>query len=226
MNTKSVFYSSPFEFSKAQQNEADKLWLYSVGIEIECDKAFDYNLEYFKNIPNIMAVDTDLTEQRYRLPIGFKGMQCLWDLCEGLQRYSLLNMSSGIHYHIDFTDCYQDVIDNLSIPDKSFIIKELESWDYKGTYNRKEVTTESGFCWVRFQKGFKTMECRIGEMTFNYFLLLKRILHLQAISMTIKERCTVNKTLRDFVRDNKTVVQEATSYETIERKVKNRVIKL
>lgn len=222
-----LLYKSPLEFSIKEQREADKLWPYSVGIEIECDKAFDYKEEFFKAIPDIMDVNTDDSEQRYRLPTGIKGMICLRNLCDKLMRYSLVNMESGIHYHIDFTDCYNEVIENLAEEDVKFMLSELDTWGYKGSYNSCAVSkTGYGHTWIRFQDSFKTMECRIGEMTFHYHLLLKRILHLQSISMIIKERCTVNQGLRKFLKEHKFDEPETKSFREIEQIVKRRVIKL
>ena len=222
-----LLHKSPLEFSIKEQSEAEKLWPYSVGIEIECDKAFDYREEFFKAIPDIMDVNTDNSEQRYRLPSGIKGMICLWNLCDNLVKYSLVNMESGIHYHIDFTDCYNDVTENLCDDDKNFILTELDTWGYKGNYNSRIVSKLSGGAfWIRFQNSFKTMECRIGEMTFHYHLLLKRILHLQSISMIIKERCTANQSLRKFIKEHKFDEPETKSFREIEQIVKRRVIKL
>ena len=222
-----LLYKSPLEFSIKEQSEAEKLWPYSVGIEIECDKAFDYREEIFKAIPDMMDVNTDDSEQRYRLPNGMKGMICLWNLCDELVKHSLLNLESGIHYHIDFTDSYYEVVQNLTEDDIKFMLTELDTWGYKGNYNSRGVSvTGYNYNWIRFQDSFKTMECRIGEMTFHYHLLLKRILHLQSISMIIKERCTVNQGLRKFIKEHKFDEPESKSFREIEQIVKRRVIKL
>lgn len=221
-----LLYKSPFDLTKEEQNKADELWLYSVGIEIECDKSFDYDEKFFKAIPDMMAVDTDNSEQRYRLPTGYKALVCLYRLTEGLKTHSILNEGSGIHYHTDFTDYYDDVITNMTDDDKDYILSQLDSWEYKGRYNSRNVTVDSGFNWIRFQSGFKTMECRIGEMTFHYPLLLKRILHLQSIAATLKQRCTVNQGLRRFLQEHKFDEPVRKSNYEIEQIVKRRVIKL
>ena len=119
-----------------------------------------------------------------------------------------------------------EVIENLVEEDVKFMLSELDTWGYKGTYNSRNVSKHCGHCWIRFQDSFKTMECRIGEMTFHYYLLLQRILHLQSISMIIKERCTVNQGLRKFIKEHKFDEPETKSFREIEQIVKRRVIKL
>lgn len=159
---------------------------YSVGIEFECPKGDKFNIEEFKAIPNIMSVNVDNSEQRYRIPSGLTGLKCLYDLSETLILNSLLNPESGIHYHIDFTDTYSKLTDANIGKNTNWILEELDAWNYKGTYNTRDVCFRGGHKWIRFQSGFKTMECRIGEMTFDYSLLFKRITHLSDIARRLK----------------------------------------
>jgi hypothetical protein len=177
---------------------ANDLLPYSTGIEIECRRSDSYKLLNFTNIPNIISIDNDDAEQRYHIPKGIKGMICLWEVCEQLQTNSLLDESSGIHYHIDMTD----VIDNLHkkheytdkawhritnpiiIPNNDWILKSLESWNYTGKYNDwrcSDIRTA-----VRYSDEFNTLEIRIGEMTFDYEVILNRILHSQRIVRKLK----------------------------------------
>lgn len=176
-------------------NYVNTLFPLSIGMEIECNKKEEYNevdksqfQSYYKCIPTIMDVDTDRAEQRFRLPPGINGFICLAILCERLQIYSTLNMESGIHYHVDCTRSWDKIYARLDselyMEDRMNIIKQLESWGYKGTFNAKYVSnTQNSHSWVRPQMGFKTLEFRIGEMSFDYKLIIKRILHLQQIVM-------------------------------------------
>lgn len=167
---------------------AESLLPYSAGFEIECSKGENFSDNDFRKIPDIMEVKTDSYEQRFRIPKGIKGMICLWNICEQLKISSLLNMKSGIHYHTDFNDVdFQEVILNIR-KNKAWILKALESWGYTGTYNRWDVTT--GKQAVRFHQSYNTMEVRIGEMTFEYPLMIERIMHCQNISKRIKASLT------------------------------------
>ena len=169
----------------------DDYWFYDVGIEIECsllDGFFeDEVLEEIKSLHIYKDIQLSPKEQRFRLPKGGLGFYALHKLSDFMKKYYAFNDLSGIHYHIDFTDCFDNLINNESIINISpYLLNELDSWNYKGSYNPKIVKLDGGSCWVKFQTGFKTMEVRIGEMTFDYNLLLKRILHLQNIAYHLK----------------------------------------
>lgn len=166
---------------------------YSVGIEIECNiknyENFKSKVDFeekFCSIPNIIHVDCDSGEQRFRIPNGFQGLICLYNISQQLKIYSELNLGSGIHYHIDMTDCY-DLLNNQIINENSkYILDELSTWDYKGTYNSKICNFSTSHHWIRFQNNFKTAEIRIGEMTFDYEVLVKRIIHSNQIIKKLK----------------------------------------
>lgn len=160
---------------------------FSIGIEFECVQADHFNLEDFKNIPNIMDISIDSGEQRFRIPSGLNGLKCLFTISMLLKKNSLLNPLSGIHYHIDCTDVYSMFSDEIVNDNSEWMLKELDSWGYKGTYNSRAIRFNGGHNWIRFQPFFKTMECRIGEMTFEYDLLFKRIVHLSSIVRRFKE---------------------------------------
>lgn len=166
----------------------DSLLPYSTGFEIECSKSKTFDINEFKNIPDIMDVNISGAEQRFRIPNGLKGLQCLYNISCKLKKNSLLNLGSGIHYHIDFTDKFEDYnqINSLINNFHPYILQELASWGYKGKYNNKDVSI-GGHTWVRFNTEFKTFEFRIGEMTFDYNLLLERIIHCNKIIKYIKD---------------------------------------
>ena len=108
-----------------------------------------------------------------------------------LKKYAELNPDSGIHYHIDCTDVYDlftsDFINNHS----DYILTELDKWKYKGTYNPRKCVFSSSRNWVRFKDTLKTMEIRIGEMTFDYELLFERIRHSSEIVKTLKDNLLI-----------------------------------
>lgn len=203
-NIKFLIHNAPFKLDITDSivQEIGLYYLpYSTGFEIECMvNVKDINIKQkFLDIPNIIEADVNnLYEQRFRIPNGIKGIVCLFHISNLLKEYAVLNPDSGIHYHIDFTDVFDNIFlekginiygdsNNFIDNNKDYILSELDKWNYKGTYNRREVLASVGSVWVRFQSMFKTMEIRIGEMTFDYSLLFKRIVHGNEIAKTLKE---------------------------------------
>jgi len=160
---------------------------YSTGFEIECNNSKKYDIENFKRIPDIMHISYDSEEQRYRIPHGVLGIICLYNICQELKYNSELNPSSGIHYHVDLTDCFSHIDENFIKSNEKWILEELDTWEYTGTYNPRSCGINSRKNWVNFQSGFKTAEFRIGEMSFDYELIFKRIHHCNLICRKIKE---------------------------------------
>lgn len=194
-------------------NKVGKYYLpYSTGFEIECEQGSSFDVENFLNIPYILDVNVDSSEQRFRIPNGIKGIQCLYNISQELIKNSLLNKGSGIHYHIDFTDCYESLnYDNIKL-NSDWILKELDTWEYKGNYNTRKCEFNTAHNWVRFQNYFKTMEIRIGEMTFDFSLLFKRIVHANQIARKLK-----NSIQKDLL----------SAYDSdIENVIKNRIQKI
>lgn len=162
---------------------------YSTGFEIECEKKPTYNEEIFKNIPNIIWDSyQDSCEQRYRIPNGINGLICLYNICYHLGNNSLLNLGSGIHYHVDCTDT--DLSKLTSSFDKDFekcILSELDEWGYTGTYNKRGTSFYRDGAWIRWND-LKTLEFRLGNMSFDYQVLVKRIIHANNIVFRWKNR--------------------------------------
>lgn len=167
---------------------------YSTGIEIECE--YETSPDY-SNVPYLIKYGVSSSEQRFRIPAGIKGLHSLYYLSLELKKQSLLNKGSGNHYHIDFSnsfDKFKEIYDNTiktSLPNyfKNFdwVLDELDTWNYKGTYNRRAISYNKGN-WVAFRNTFQTIEFRIGEMTFDYMLLFKRISHLNKIVEKIQSQ--------------------------------------
>lgn len=160
---------------------------YDVGIEIECNQESSYDIELFKNIPNIMEVGSSKEEQRFRIPSGVNGAICLYEITEILKINCTEAFNAGIHYHIDFTDCYHLLTQKVIDDNSEWMLKELDTWGYKGTYNPRSCGQNSRKNWVNFQSCFKTMEIRIGEMSFDYSLIMTRIIHLNEIARRLKK---------------------------------------
>jgi hypothetical protein len=149
----------------------------SIGIEIECDKKDNYNIESFKSIPDIVHIQVDDGEQRYRIPAGIKGLICLYRVCQQLKINSLLNKGSGIHFHVDMTDSFELLNPRNVAENENWILTELDTWKYPGHYNHRHIAFPGGHNWIRFQHGFKTAEFRICEMSFEYEVLVNRFIH-------------------------------------------------
>jgi len=159
---------------------------FSTGFEIECSKRDTFDLTAFEKIDNIMDINIDNSEQRFRIPNGYKGFICLYDISKELINNSELNPLSGVHYHIDFTDMFDDIRNNTRILDEieEQILSELDTWGYDGKFNSRKISTAHNY--IRMNSQFKTFEFRIGEMTFDYALLAKRIIHCNQLSLLIK----------------------------------------
>lgn len=179
--------------SKLRQVAEDML-PYSTGIEIECylkDKDSMHDIskreKIASQIPDIMEVKFTESELRFRIPSGIKGLICLYNISEFLKEHALINPSSGVHYHVDFTDVcenHEKLYSLFFLIPRDWILKSLESWGYTGSFNEWEVSFDKTA--VKFHLDYRTVEFRIGEMTFDYELFIKRIIHCQNISRKIK----------------------------------------
>ena len=103
-----------------------------------------------------------------------------------------LNNMSGIHYHVGigypsieklYTRLCGGTREQRKIDD--MILPELDKWDYKGQYNSRYVSTEKSSAWVNIRRRMGTVEYRTGEMTFDYSVMINRILHVSSISSKV-----------------------------------------
>lgn len=177
----------------------DNMMPREVGIEIECDINYSYPEIYdansharmFRRIPGLLAIDNDGGEQRYRISSGIEGMKALYEICKLLKLYSKINNGSGIHYHIDFRDRYRllsDQLDKLGdhgcrLYSLQWMIDRVKHWRYKGSYNPMYVSTAKKG--IRLHSGNSTIEFRTGEMTFDYEVMIKRIISAQSVVKTL-----------------------------------------
>ncbi len=196
MNIKDVIeegvYTSPLTLlsikNKDLINSINNYLPYSIGIEIECNKSSNFSLDKFTTIPDILSVDIDDAEQRFRIPNGLSGLICLYNICNELKSNSELNPDSGHHYHIDMTNVYNLLNCKFIELNSNWILNELDTWGYKGTYNRRDVQFSTSHTWVRFQESFKTAEFRIGNMTFEYDIIVKRLIHASNIIQRLNKQ--------------------------------------
>jgi len=147
------------------------------------------------HLPYVMAISTDGDEQRFRIPKGIKGLVCLYKLSLFMKEYYGLNTDSGIHYHVDFTHMpewwekmkvdtnYRALWINENNP---WVIESLKKWGYKGTYNSMLIKYDGKEA-LKLHSTYKTLEYRIGEMTFEYELLFKRISNCCSITSKLQK---------------------------------------
>ena len=183
---------------------------YSIGIEIECNQSSTFDLNNFLNIPNIIEVNIDSNEQRFRIPNGLMGLICLYDICNELKTNSEINPDSGHHYHIDMTNTYNLLSSNFIENNKEWMLEELDKWEYKGTYNKRNIEFSINHNWMRFQPSFKTAEIRIGNMTFDYEIIIKRLIHA----------CSIIKTLNSKLIDNENIIYIKPNFEKLKDRIK------
>lgn len=177
-------------------SEAVKL---STGFEIECSPKEGIDIkavqDEFNAIPYILHADVNFGEQRFRIPEGINGLLCLYFITIKLKKYFELNLGSGIHYHIDLQGVNNKYkIHNLlfdSNYNSSWILRELEKWNYQGTYNTKRISSNKGN-WFVVRNSLDTIEIRIGEMTFDYELLIERIIHSNKIVLKLMSEVGVS----------------------------------
>lgn len=196
--------SSLLSLPSALQEEVNQMFPYSIGIEVEAFFKENQLAHFFLvndlklKFPEIIDVNCDTHEQRFRIPSGIKGLICLEAICNFMKDYMKLNPGSGIHYHIDFSEMkfWSEFLgpDHVIVNNQKWILQSLKSWNYTGHFNNWSVSTIKTA--VKFHTLYKTVEVRIGEMTFDYELIVKRILHLQNIAKKLKWNITQREVKR------------------------------
>lgn len=154
---------------------------YSHGMEFECSQQNNYDEELFKAIPNIMEVNVDSCEQRYRIPSGLKGMICLYNICNLMKDVSINNTESSTHYHTDLTDIWSEI-------DVSGYRKQKEGFDYitQSLIEWKTATDLSKVSHWWYFNDIGTLEVRIGEPTFDYNIIIKRLMQCSDLCKRIR----------------------------------------
>ena len=220
-----LLYDSPLALlaikDKQVINELNNLIPYSTAFEIECDmvgldRAAYYpsdeyssiirgHNEIFKSIPDIMSVQNDSGEQRYRIPNGIRGIICIYHISKQLKLNSLLNPDSGIHYHVDCSDCFDQICDLVGKNDgnREYILSELDTWLEGDT-----AFDRGAGSWFKLNS-LQTIEFRLGEMTFEYGRILKRIIHCNRIVKKFKDQIKCVKEPMFEAPDSKKLIEYA-----------------
>lgn len=182
---KEAIYNNPTVLLNLNNNivndHIDSFLPFSMGFEFEADnyEKSSFKTEYFTSIPDIMNADFDYNEHRYRIPTGLKGLVCLFTLCETLKKHTILDLDSSIHYHTDLTDIYDNMIESKHYGQEIGSIQEkLKEW---GT--AKNLDSINGWCKLN---SLKTLEIRIGEPTYDYSIIIKRVFSCTEIARDLK----------------------------------------
>lgn len=217
-------YHNPLALSVIEDKKlleiADNMLPYSVGMEFEIE--YKENETRIYNICQSLGlehVSISSFESRFRIPSGIKGMIALYKLCDWLKSTQEMNLKSGIHYHVDFTDMgkpFEYFTYYYKHPDYEWVLQALESWNYTGGYNSKAISCD-GKCkfWVCRRPELNTFEFRIGNMSFDYEYLITRVLSLQNICKKIKSQ--MNKEYFLFANSLKRTKRNGRNVNTRER---------
>lgn len=185
-----IIYRSPLTLLRINDKEVIKrinsYLPYSVGMEFECYKKDTYNQNTFKSIPDIMAVLIDSREQRYRIPSGIQGFMCLYNICSQMKNNSKIDLFSSNHYHIDLTDCKGLISSDFQKNNSEWIIEELKTWGTATDLSRAMLGS-----WYKYND-LGTLEVRIGEPSFDYEVIVNRIIQASRIAKKIKELLRVD----------------------------------
>lgn len=198
----------------------DNFLPYSIGMEFECEMKPTYKSIYFENIPNILDVNVDKYEQRYRIPNGLKGLICLDNICNNLREYSILDIGSSNHYHFDMTDVSSITHSSNDFKNNNtnWIIEELITW--KSTRSLSQAYLGS---WYKYND-LGTLEIRVGEPSFDYEVIVKRLIQGSNIVRKLKSIANGNS-LYKLNEDLKKLEQEDSEEVDSEEEI-NRIINL
>lgn len=191
INLDTVIKSAPLVLSSYDAEVialADYYLPYSTGFEIECCNQEGVPLEIYEQIEGVIEAPCEADELKFRIPSGIIGIKALYHISQSLRENAMLNPNSGIHYHVDFTDEWNNLSEEEVDKNAGWILAELDTWDYKGFFNKRKCEFSENRYYTRFKNSTKTMEFRIGEMTFNYQLLFKRISHVNDIVRRFKNQ--------------------------------------
>jgi hypothetical protein len=130
-----------------------------------------------------------LCEHRISI-INYSQAAGLYKVLEDMKKYCKLNMSSGIHIHIDAHKIsnhnFLSTGDNLRKVER-FLASNLDTLEeifgkYEGEYNEKYVHFDERRSWINVQyREFGSIEFRIAPMTFDYETIIMWIIKCNKI---------------------------------------------
>jgi hypothetical protein len=206
-NIRTVVKDCPYTLNiirdKKLLRTADLMLPRTTGIEIECRTEDTYALENeLKTVKGITTANVSYSEVDFSFVAGHKGFIALYNALELIKKHCNINPASGIHYHIGVNDLkLSNILNYFSITytrNLDWVLTKLESWGYKGNFNKKEVSFNKQ--WVKLHSDYDTIEYRIGGMTFDYKKIIAKVLHAQQLT-TKMEDDIVATCLAEYVTD-------------------------
>lgn len=152
------------------------------------------------NDPNYWANQQSLNEHRVSV-LGFRQLVGFHKVLETMKSDLISCPGSGIHIHIDISPFIPDKIEDRrgtyerwleNIRNQMVInldmVYEIFGSKYTGEYNRKSCRIDQKGNWVNIRSGFKTIEFRIGELTFDYEELIDIVIKLQKLTKEVMRK--------------------------------------
>ena len=140
----------------------------------------DYSEDLFTLSPESMNEHRISIKNWTRLPQLYQILFLMKQACQ-------LNPRSGIHIHVDYSSSLRiDIIRKrkLLVEYLRRSLKELEVYDYTGTYNSKRVAMDlpHASTWIRVNSDFGSVEYRIFPCSFEYSIILQWMIHCNNIN--------------------------------------------
>ena len=169
-----------------------------------------YNImNYAEDSPNRHNINPrhDITFNEHKIRIeGHSQLTGLYDILSDMKKYCRLNTASGVHIHVDLSDVFKKhstrrsemvALNNIGNHFKKYMqprLNEIEQIFYPGSkydgeYNRyKDVSTDKLHHWVAIRNNLKSIEFRIGPMTFEYTDIIRWCVELnKMVNWTINQ---------------------------------------
>jgi hypothetical protein len=215
-------YTLPAHLQRPYKNKVSR----HIGLEVEVIPKdpkiwvkFLTLLNAYTGMPNLYQ---ETNEVKILLPTGENFYTALYLFSLGLQELCYANPDSGIHYHVQL--CAEACgPESISLALKERTLESFATWNYTGSYNNREFSTDFKFGWLNRRTGLQTLEIRIGAMTTQYSELLDKCLnslyhtlnfeaeHLKSIgatTRTFEQPYSNTRTKVKFTRKNKTKLPE------------------
>lgn len=201
------------------------------GIEIETElliSVSDFDaISKFEKISGIKEFRIGEYESKFRIPNGFEGFVCLYDILDTIKETHYNSVHSTHHYHIDMTDWFERFNFENFIENKydELMLQELDIWDYQYAKNNRRVCKGTKYSWVNFRESFKTCEFRCSDSTFDYQTVILRLIHASKLITDLKNNDLINSSVvilknnLSKLKETKTIISES----DMERIIKSRL---
>jgi hypothetical protein len=148
----------------------------------------------------------EYTARLYMNHTATKALVILNGLLKYMKKYCPFNKKSGIHIHVDSRDMEEYGIfdrgfrknrfnkkflfeipeSKYSFPKKYLDDAVIKIFNYKGEYNRKQVSVSKAA--IRFHSKYNTIEYRMARMTYKFNVIVRWILAVQYMTKCYKHK--------------------------------------